>query len=175
VQKLEMTPRPETEVRAVVVQLYEEHRSHVYQYLLTFGLNSGQAVDVTQEAFLRLFEVLRKGREIENPKAWIYAVAHNAAVNARAANSRIRELTDQDIAQRADVGPSPEQALLKAETLRVLRHEIGKLNERQRECLYLRMEGFRLRDIAEITGSQLSAVAKTVQRAIAQIRKALYD
>src|SRR6516225_7815475 len=66
-----------------VSRLFEEARDDVYRYLLTLGLHPPQAQEATQEVFLRFYTTLRKGEEIQNPRAWIFRVAHNLGLKIR--------------------------------------------------------------------------------------------
>src|SRR5580704_18945890 len=67
-----------------VAQLFQEARDDVYRYLLSLGLHPPQAQEGAQEVFLRLYVTLRKGEEIQNPRAWIFRVAHNLGLKIRA-------------------------------------------------------------------------------------------
>ena len=58
-----------------VGQLFLEAREDVYRYLLSLGLYPPQAQEGAQEVFLRLYATLRKGEDIQNPRAWIFRVA----------------------------------------------------------------------------------------------------
>src|SRR6476620_957729 len=66
-----------------VGRLFEEARDDVYRYLLTLGLYPPQAQEATQEVFLRLYATLRKGEQIQSPRAWIFRVAHNLGLKIR--------------------------------------------------------------------------------------------
>src|SRR6202051_1558952 len=70
-----------------VAQLFEEARDDVYRYLLSLGLYPPQAQEGTQEVFLRLYTTLKKGEEIQNPRGWIFRVAHNLGLKIRARQS----------------------------------------------------------------------------------------
>src|SRR5215470_15221495 len=67
-----------------VAQLFLETRDDVYRYLLSLGLYPPQAQEGAQEVFLRLYATLRKGEKIQNPRAWIFRVAHNLGLKIRA-------------------------------------------------------------------------------------------
>src|SRR5260370_11779325 len=67
-----------------VTRVFEDAREDVYHYLLTLGLDPGRAQEATQEVFLRLCQVLRRGAEIQNPRAWVFRVAHNLGLDWRA-------------------------------------------------------------------------------------------
>src|SRR5260370_38236048 len=62
-----------------VLALFEQLRIPVFRYILRKTRDSGQAEDITQETFLRLFRHLPKDRPLDNPKAWLFAWAHNRA------------------------------------------------------------------------------------------------
>src|SRR5690348_9774626 len=66
-----------------VSELYVESREDVYRYLLTLGLEPARAQEAAQEVFLRLYATLRKGESIDNPRAWIFRVAHNYGLKIR--------------------------------------------------------------------------------------------
>src|SRR6266540_5886676 len=70
-------------LRDRVAELFVESRSDVYRYLLTLGLYPPQAQEATQEVFLRLYATLRKGDDIQSPRAWIFRVAHNLGLKIR--------------------------------------------------------------------------------------------
>ena len=58
-------------------ELFELLRQPVYIYLKAVVGNSGEAEDVTQEAFLRLYSALHKGQTIANVRLYLFRVAHN--------------------------------------------------------------------------------------------------
>ena len=62
--------RSGSELQDRVSRLFEEARDDVYRYLLTLGLHPPRAQEAAQEVFLRLYATLKKGEEIENPRAW---------------------------------------------------------------------------------------------------------
>ena len=70
-----------------VAQLFEESRDDVFRYLLSLGLYPPQAQEAAQEVFLRLYTTLKKGEKIENPRGWIFRVAHNLGLKTRARQS----------------------------------------------------------------------------------------
>src|SRR5579871_1504840 len=70
-----------------VAQLFEQARDDVYRYLLSLGLYPPQAQEAAQEVFLRLYVTLKKGEDVQNPRAWIFRVAHNLGLKLRAKQS----------------------------------------------------------------------------------------
>ena len=98
-----------------VAQLFLETREDVYRYLLSLGLYPPQAQEGAQEVFLRLYATLRKGEKIQNPRAWIFRVAHNLGLKIRAQQHTGAPFDASLESQIADSSLNPEQSLLERE------------------------------------------------------------
>jgi RNA polymerase sigma-70 factor, ECF subfamily len=158
-------------LREQVTALFEEARSDVYRYLLTLGLRPPQAQDATQEVFLRLYATLRKGEAIQNPRAWIFRVAHNHGLKVRA-----RQDTELPFDPELDFASAvqsldPEKELLERERLLSFHRAVENLSEQQRRCLLLRMEGLRYPEIGATLGISVSAVGEFLRRAMDRLRR----
>ena len=154
-----------------VAQLFEEARDDVFRYLLNLGLYPPQAQEATQEVFLRLYTVLKKGEEIENPRGWIFRVAHNLGLKIRARESSQGPF-DPDLESRL-AGPAmdPEQNLLEREQTLRFHLAVQRLSEQQRRCLMLRLEGLRYPEIGSVLGISASAVGEFLRRAVSRLKK----
>jgi RNA polymerase sigma-70 factor, ECF subfamily len=64
---------------------------------------------------------------------------------------------------------TPERMILEKEKFRQLEKAIRELTEFERECLLLRAEGLRYREISEVLGISTSTVGETVSRAIKKL------
>jgi len=153
-----------------VATLFEESRDDVYRYLLTLGLHPPQAQEVTQEVFLRLYSAMRKGEEIQNPRAWVFKVAHNYGLKVRARQNT--ELAfDPEVELNIPAGEKdPEHILLERERWLRFHQAVEGLSEQQRRCLHLRMEGLRYPEIGSILGISPSAVGEFLRRAMVRLR-----
>lgn len=156
-----------------VAELYQAARVDVYRYLLTLGLAPAQSQEATQEVFLRLFAALGKGQRIGNMRAWIFRVAHNHGLTLRGQEQRWLPFPPEGEMRIPDDAGSPEQRLIEQERRMKLGSAVASLSPQQRQCLHLRTEGFRYREIAGILGISDSSVGEFLRRAIARLRKAL--
>jgi len=152
-----------------VQTLFEQLHVPVFRYLLRKTRDSGQAEDITQETFLRLFKHLREDRLLENPKAWLFTVAKNLALDTIRNESHIKDL-DEDTwkkieESRSGLGADPEKLTLHHERLDRLQIAVLNLTPLQRDCLHLRAEGLRYREIAGLLDLSLSTVMDAVRRA----------
>jgi RNA polymerase sigma-70 factor (ECF subfamily) len=156
-------------------QLYNEARDDVYYYVLTLGLSPGQAQDVAQEVFLRLFSAMTAGQTIENPRGWIFRVAHNLGLKLRVKERRTGELSPELESILGQGGDNPESAVIRDERSARLARAVADLSPQQRQVLHLRAEGLRYQEIADTLGIGTSTVGEFLRRALARLKKALHE
>ena len=163
--------RSGTGLRDQVSRLFEEARDDVYRYLLTLGLHPPQAQEAAQEVFLRLYATLRKGEEIQNPRAWVFRVAHNLGLKIRA-RQHSEEPFEPELGARLATGrETPESELIQRERMLRFHNAVAGLSEQQRRCLFLRMEGLRYQEIGSVLGISASAVGEFLRRAMLRLRR----
>jgi RNA polymerase sigma-70 factor (ECF subfamily) len=134
-------------------------------------MNADQAEDVIQDTFVRLVSCrFERGGE-DNLRAWIFRVAHNLSMDVHRAQRRCSRGSDNEpysaIRERVDPAPSPEQRVLLGERMRRFEHTFAQLTPKQRQCVLLRAEGLRYREIAIALGVSLQRVGELMQRSIA--------
>jgi RNA polymerase sigma-70 factor (ECF subfamily) len=160
--------------RGEVEELYVQSRNDVYRYLISLGLTAAQAQDATQEAFLRLHQATQRGESPDNPRAWVFRVAHNVALSERTRRSSSSLSLSPALESKAkDPSPSAEKLVMDKQKMSMLRRAISALSDQQKRCLYLRAEGLRYAEIAETLGIGISTVAEFLTRATARLRKEL--
>ena len=120
---------------------------------------------------------MRGGGHTDNIRAWLYRVARNLVTDAN--RSRRWETGGSDNewqlweATLVDSTPDPEEELLAHELAARMQRALRGLTALQVECLHLRAEGLRYREIAEMYGVTIAAVTDVVRRAIERIGKDL--
>lgn len=160
-----------TALQEQVSQLFEEARNDVYRYLLTLGLYPPQAQEAVQEVFLRLYATLKKGEDIQNPRAWIFRVAHNLGLKMRSRQQSEAPFDPEIGARYATQSDTPETELLERERMLRFHGAVQRLSEQQRRCLVLRMEGLRYPEIGSALGISASAVGEFLRRAMVRLKK----
>jgi RNA polymerase sigma-70 factor (ECF subfamily) len=146
----------------------------------------GQAEDLAQEVFLRVY----RSRERYTPGArfstWLFTIANNVALNAKRSRSRRREVNVEpaesgafgaapleQMAQAAS-GQMPTRQLDKAELRDVVRLAIATLSERQRMAVLLsKFEEMSYADIGAAMDMTPQAIKSLLSRARENLRTAL--
>lgn len=156
-------------------RLFDELYEPMFRYLLCLGLAPEEADEVVQESFLRLFRSLYSEERVSNIRGWLFRVAHNLAFDVRRARTRFLlpgpEQWEELNESNPDSGLNPEERLLNKERMVWLHRAMAGLPTEERQCLNLRAEGFRYREIAEILGITMSAVTETLRRAIGKLTR----
>jgi RNA polymerase sigma-70 factor (ECF subfamily) len=156
-----------------VQELYDEHYASCYRFLMMTGSSADDALELLQEAFLRLCETLRSGARLDNPRNWLFRVLQRLRVDEFRRTSRINsyaELPDNlgDVHEEAE---NPEAQLLNRERAERLSRAVGQLTATQYQYLTLRAEGLKFREIAELHGVTIASVFDSCGRALKKLGK----
>jgi len=151
---------------------FDRFHDPLMRYLLSFQSGVQDAEDIIQETFFALFKHLRAGKPRINVRGWIFRVAHNLGLKRRGINQRMHQISgsdEQDAQFGLHPGLNPEEELLDIQERRRLIAIVQALPDRDRQCLVLRAEGLRYREIAEILGVSLGTVAATLERSFKRL------
>jgi RNA polymerase sigma-70 factor (ECF subfamily) len=152
---------------STILDAYLENKVALKRYLRRFFRSRDVADDLAQEAFLRAFAA-ESGRVIEAPKAFLFKVARNLALNelARQSAMTIEPLGDfegqavlEDSSQAAveDVVDSRERVHLLARAIAALPPQCGKV------FILRKMQGLSQKEIA----ARLNISVRTVENHVA--------
>ena len=145
---------------ADLAQLFEQYYPALVRMLYRRTGDRDRAEDLAQETFARAVSA-----PPDNPRPWLFAVALNLVrEDGRRTVTRGRRLellrAEQD---RPAAGPDTE--VVRNEDAARVRAALAELNERDREALLLRAEGFNYEEIAATLGLAKGAVGTTLARA----------
>jgi RNA polymerase sigma-70 factor (ECF subfamily) len=155
-----------------VIELHDQLRDGLLRYVLSLGLGVHDGEDVIQEVFLSLFRHLGRGRSRANLRGWVFRVAHNLALKQRQRAHRQQAKSGaNEIALEKHLDPeaNPEEQLAKSQRQSKLLSAVAALSEQDRDCLRLRAEGLRYREIASALSMSLGGVAKSLARAMQRL------
>lgn len=158
-----------------VVSLFEQLRVPILRYLLSFRIPAADAEEIAQEVFLSLFQHLRQGKPRTNLPGWVFRVAHNLALKHRARTRRHGERFHHraDLSEVAgDWTHRPDQRMEVIQRQQRLLAVVRAMPDQDQCCLSLRAEGLRYREIGEVLGMSLGAVANSLERSLARLARA---
>lgn len=154
-----------------VTDLFEHWRAALIRYLSTLGLSQHDGEEIVQEVFLLLFSHLKKDKARTNLRGWLFRVAHNLGLKRRNSDRQaVGNATDLENVPHPAL--NPEEKLASDQRQHYLSSILHALPEQDRRCLYLRAEGLRYREIAEVLGISLGSVAASLARSLARFQRA---
>ena len=165
----------DTSPRHLVLEYYDRENLAIRRYLLFLRVDSETAREIVQETFLKLHQHLLADGNRTNLRAWLYRVAHNLARNAQMAfhSSRTDSLPVQAGPAATAMTPSPEQELLEQERIVQMQCALDVLSTAQKQCLVLRAQGLKYREIAEVLNVSVSTVGENIQRGLERLREVI--
>jgi len=147
----------------------------VFNFAYRISGNYDDASDVTQEAFIRVFNSIHSFRGDSNFSTWVYRIVKNVYLDERKKSKSHRltslddyiELEESPVAKQIeDRGPSPEQIVEANELSRVLQQAICALPDYHRVIVTLyHMQHKSYDEIAEILNLPIGTVKSRLNRA----------
>lgn len=141
---------------------------HRYCARITGSVIDGE--DVLQEALIKAIEALPTAGPIENPEAWVFRIAHNAALDFLRARARAAVVqSDEDVTMVADPVMAEDERLAAAASL----HTFMQLPVAQRSAVILKdVLGYSIEEVAAILGeATVAAVKSTLHRGRERLRE----
>jgi RNA polymerase sigma-70 factor, ECF subfamily len=145
-----------------VESLFREYHQPLVRYLTRRLGDRDWAEEIAQETFVR---ALRQ-TDLQNERAWLFAVATNLVRDEARKDSRRRRHLELLAAEaRAEEVVEPVSEIERAEERALARKAIDALGERDREALLMKEEGLNYEEIAMALELSVASVGTTLSRA----------
>ncbi len=158
--------------------LVERHTPVVYRVVRRMSSDRSEAEAITQEAFLRAWESLKRSKDGPAFRPWLIRIAVNLArdVLKKSRPFDFADLPGDEIWEITDSGKGPEETVDEDEVLGRLAQEVQALPLDYRMVIALRYEAeMSYEAMAEALGLPLNTVRTRLHRAKDRLRAALED
>lgn len=148
--------------------LYARHSREVWAIAYARWMDADLALDIAQEAFLRLWKHWEAGEEdIQNPRAWLLRVGRNLAEDFAKSSFRRNGTTAPQIMNGVSSRePMPIESMEKAEAFAQIRATLEELPVGDRDILTMRYAlEYDATQIADVLGINATAVHMRLTRA----------
>ncbi len=161
-----------------------EHQKNVYNLALKMLGNPEDAMDASQECFLRAFRSLSGFQGDSRFSVWLYRMTSNVCIDflrkkKRRAEVSMTVVNDEDEESELEIPDerfSPEQALDRQERVRAVREGLQKLPEEYRRILTMReIGGLSYEELAEALDLELGTVKSKLFRARKKLCEVLLE
>lgn len=156
--------------------IYSRYVTRIYRYIRLRVIEEQDALDLTQQVFLKALDALPRYRPSGIPfSAWLFRIARNAVIDhhRRSKSSVPWDLLPESLHPTSDT--DPETAALLHESVASLQVALGSLDAYRRELLALRFASeLTIREIAAVLGKPEATVKSDLRRTLQRL-KGLHD
>jgi len=158
--------------------LVGEHQRYIYNLALRVLRDEEEALDLTQETFVRAWTALPNFRGQAQFRTWLYRIATNLCYNRLPGLRRsLHDLGDDVISELPETDPAfdnPARGIESRELRAYMHRAIGELDEHYRLLISLRYQNeLSYEEIAGMLNLPLGTVKTGLFRAREQLRRAL--
>jgi RNA polymerase sigma-70 factor (ECF subfamily) len=158
--------------------LVERYKKSAYLFALGMVGNTEDAYDLSQEAFIRAYKSLRRFKQNQKFKSWLFTILSNLCKNAlRSASVKRRYIISVDTVLNnaaAPVSCNPEVSYINKETKKMVWEALATLSDTDREIIVLKhFQDMSYQDIAEVLDIPLGSVMSRLHYARQKLKKAL--
>ena len=156
--------------RSAFGDLVRRHQDGVFRFVSRMLGSRDEAMDLTQDSFLKAWQALPGWRPEARFRTWLYQIARNASLDVLRRRGLADFVAVDDAPELRSGEPSPETQAASAQGLRLLEATLLRLPADHREILLLReIEELSYAEIAGVLG----VAEGTVKSRIARARSAL--
>ncbi len=152
-------------------RLVTENQGHVYNLAYKLTGSEQDALDVSQDVFLRAYQNLRSFRGDSRMSVWLYRLTYNASMDLikRSRRGTVVQMPAGDEGaelELPDLAPLPDEELERQEELEAVRDALSELDEDKRRILLMReYRDMSYADIARALGIEEGTVKSRLARA----------
>lgn len=151
-----------------VLQAFQKHQGALRRFISRFVQRTQDIDDVAQEAFMRAFRA-EKGKPIEQPKSFLFRIAHNVAITELTKKSHqiIDYIADIDESAVVWLDDSAEEQVMAEEMIGIHCEAVAQLPPQCRRVFLMRkVHGMSHKEISVELGIAISTVEKHMSKAV---------
>ena len=148
--------------------LVSRWEKRVFNYILRLVGDREDALDLTQDVFLKAYQNLGKLEDLSRFAPWLYRIAHNEAY------SLLRKARPEGEMEYEPRSSEPGARLFPIELSLAVQSALKRLSADQREAVVLKVyQGLKFEEMAEILGCPVSTVKSRVYSALDLLKQTL--
>ncbi len=176
----ELIEAAQTGVTQAFDVLVERYKSRVFLLAYHQTKSHEDALDITQEAFVRAYLALPKWEPKASWYTWLYRIVRNLCIDYHRARKRRRtESLDEPESPipepyTVDILSDPEQMTWEDELADIIRGAVGELSDRQKDVFLLHhYGGLQVKEVAQVLDIAEGTAKIHLFRAVAKLREIL--
>ena len=161
-------------IEDIFEQAYNDFSDAIFRHCAFRLRNRERGMDLMQETYLRLWNFMSEGKEIEHMRAFLYRIANNLVID----DVRKKKEQSLDALQEAgwDIGHDETGHMQDRLALRQIMETLGDLDPQAREVIVMRfIDGLTPADIGEILGESPNTISVRLHRATEKLKGKIHQ
>ncbi|MDO8649011.1 MAG: RNA polymerase sigma factor [Candidatus Peregrinibacteria bacterium] len=164
---------PASDPEEAFAAAYDKYAEPIFRHCYFRTFNRERGKELMQETFMRVWEYIQKGHDIETEQAFLYRTANNLIIDEARRRSKRKEESLEALQEEGfDIGTDEdEQTMQRKVDERNVLSIIRKIDQPYRDTLILRfVDGL---TPAEITGESANVISVRLNRGLKKLRTLL--
>lgn len=149
---------------------YDQFADAIFRHCIFRVSDREKAKDITQVAFVRLWDYMSQGKEILNMRAFLYRITNNLIID----EYRKKKEVSLDLMcdeEGFDIGFEPRHDIESRDEYERAQALLAQLPDKYREAIVMRhIDGLSVKEIARITHETENVVSVRIHRAIEKLK-----
>lgn len=163
-------------VSNVFGDVYEKESDAIFRFCLLRTSDREMALDFTQDTFLRFWNSLMKGKDIQNHRTFLFTIARNIIIDfyRKKKTFSLETMMENAAEGRSSFALAALDNVETSAEAGFLIRKIRELPEPYSNAVYLRcVEELKPREISEILGESANVISVRISRGLEQLRNML--
>ncbi|HHU62893.1 MAG TPA: sigma-70 family RNA polymerase sigma factor [Clostridiales bacterium] len=165
-------------------ELVDQHQKKIYNIAYRMTGNTEDAMDITQEVFVKVFKNIKSFKGQSSLSTWVYRIAVNTCLDElrKKKNGKVSYMEDTEVETQLPLTyrymnqENPERLFERSQLIKAIQKAILSLSDDHRTMIILRdINGFTYQEIADILKCPLGSVKSKLSRARNELRKKLIN
>jgi RNA polymerase sigma-70 factor (ECF subfamily) len=150
--------------------LVSRWEKRIFNYLYRLVKDREDALDLSQDVFLKAHQNLAKLENVERFAPWLFRIAHNEAYSLLRKNRPETDM-EEHVEGASWAETSVGRRMLPIEVSLTVERALAGLSEDQREAVVLKVyQGFKFEEMADILGCPVSTIKSRVYAALENLK-----
>jgi len=151
---------------------YDDHADAIYRHCYFRLLSKHRAEELVQETYLKTWQYLESGKEVDNLRPFLYRVATNLIID------HVRRKKEESLDAMLEANPAKEPAgsdesdIERRTLLAQVKESLAGLSQEERDLVTMRyIDDMDPKEIAEIVGITPNYVSVKLNRAVKKLKQ----
>lgn len=163
-------------IEGVFLKCYENHSDALFRYCYFQTSNRDVATDLLQDTFIKTWQYLQGGNQVDNIKAFLYKVAKNLIIDYRRKKKSysLDAITETGVDFKSEI--DEEERVTEDFDKEFVVSKLENLEDDYREILTMRyVNEMSIREIADTLGMTANNVSVKIHRGVDRMKKILEE